>query len=141
MGLAPYGADTYTKQFEDMVLMTENGFELNPKYFLPFGANQGMTITDKGTMVIHRHHSDLMNELFGEARDPRSEIQKRDMDLSYGLQHLFEKGYMHMLNVLHRMVPEERVAMAGGAVLNSVANGKLFDLTPFRETVIQPASE
>lgn len=140
MGLAPYGEDIYTREFEDMVSMTDDGFELNPKYFLPFGANQGMTITEKGTMVVHRHHSDLMGKLFGDVRDPRSEIQKRDMDLSFGLQHLFEKGYMHMLKVLYRMVPDERVAMAGGAVLNSVANGKLFDQTPFRETVIQPAS-
>lgn len=140
MGLAPYGDDTYSAKFDDMVLMTEDGFELNPKYFLPFGANQGMTITEKGAMVIHRHHSDFMNDLFGEARDPQSDIQKREMDLSFGLQQVFEKGYMHMLNVLHQAVGEDRVAMAGGAVLNSVANGKLFDFTPFRETVIQPAS-
>jgi carbamoyltransferase len=37
-------------------------------------------------------------------------------------------------------VPVERVVMAGGCALNSVANGKLFDLTPFRETWIQPAA-
>jgi carbamoyltransferase len=30
--------------------------------------------------------------------------------------------------------------MAGGCALNSVANGKIFDLTPFEETFIQPAS-
>lgn len=140
MGLAPYGKDVYADKFEDMIWLTENGFELNPKYFLPFGDNQGMTITEKGTMVVHRHHSDFMHELFGPARESHAEIEQRDMDLSFGLQQLFEKGYMHMLNVLHRMVPDERVAMAGGAVLNSVANGKLFDHTPFRETVIQPAA-
>ena len=30
--------------------------------------------------------------------------------------------------------------MAGGCALNSVANGKLFDETPFRSTWIQPAA-
>ena len=30
--------------------------------------------------------------------------------------------------------------MAGGCALNSVANGKLFDRTPFRQTWIQPAA-
>ena len=30
--------------------------------------------------------------------------------------------------------------MAGGCALNSVANGKLFDRTPFRRTYIQPAA-
>jgi carbamoyltransferase len=47
---------------------------------------------------------------------------------------------MHLLNLLHEMVPEKRLVMAGGCVLNSVANGKLFDETPFRETCIQPAA-
>jgi len=30
--------------------------------------------------------------------------------------------------------------MAGGCALNSVANGKLFSRTPFRQTWIQPAA-
>ena len=30
--------------------------------------------------------------------------------------------------------------MAGGCALNSVANGKVFDQTPFRRTYIQPAA-
>jgi carbamoyltransferase len=62
------------------------------------------------------------------------------MNLAHSLQHAFERSYMHLLNLLHKQVPDDRVAMAGGAVLNSVANGKLFDETPFRETVIQPAA-
>jgi carbamoyltransferase len=37
-------------------------------------------------------------------------------------------------------VPDENLAMAGGCALNSVANGKLFDRTPFRRTWIQPAA-
>jgi carbamoyltransferase len=62
------------------------------------------------------------------------------MDLAFGLQRVFEDAYMHLLNIMHRLVPEPRIAMAGGCVLNSVANGKLFDRTPFTETCIQPAS-
>jgi carbamoyltransferase len=34
----------------------------------------------------------------------------------------------------------DELAMAGGCALNSVANGKLFDRTPFRQTYIQPAA-
>ena len=140
MGLAPYGEDTYADIFDDMLILKENGFELNAKYFMPFGANQGMTLTEKGTMVVHRHHSGYFAKIFGEPREPNSEITKRDCDLAFGLQRVFEKGYMHMLNVLHKIVPNERISMSGGVVLNSVANGKLFDETPFRQTVIQPAA-
>jgi len=62
------------------------------------------------------------------------------MDISFGLQRVFEKYYMHLLDSLHKMVPTERVSMAGGCALNSVANGKLLVETPFRETCIQPAA-
>ncbi len=33
-----------------------------------------------------------------------------------------------------------RLAMAGGCALNSVANGKIFEKTPFKEVFIQPAA-
>jgi carbamoyltransferase len=140
MGLAPYGEDTYGDQLADMIRFTGTGFELDTSYFMPFGSNQGMRIDDRGQMVVSRHHSDKVVDLLGPPREPGSEITKRDRDLAFGVQHLFEKVYMHMLNILHGMVPESRVAMAGGCALNSVANGKLFDQTPFRETVIQPAA-
>jgi carbamoyltransferase len=140
MGLAPLGRDTYHDVFEDMLRLTDHGLELNPKYFMPFGANQGLAIDDKGQIIVHRHYSDAMVDRFGPPRDPKAELTQRDMDLAFGLQRVFEKAYMHLLNLLHRQVPSQRVAMAGGCVLNSVANGKLFDETPFCETCIQPAA-
>ncbi|MBI2824169.1 MAG: carbamoyltransferase [Planctomycetia bacterium] len=140
MGLAPLGKDTYHERFDEMVILDGDNFQLNSKYFLPFGSDQGLEIDDKGQMVIHRHYSDYMLELFGPPRADKAELTQREMDLAFGLQRVFEKGYMHILNALHRMVPCERVVMSGGCVLNSVANGKLFDQTPFRETCIQPAA-
>ena len=140
MGLAPLGTDTYHDHFDDMIILRKNSIELNPKYFMAFGENQGMSINDRGEIALSRHYSDHLLSLFGNPREPHSEISKRDEDLAFGLQRLFEKGYMHLLNILHSQVPQERVVMAGGCVLNSVANGKVFDQTPFQETWIQPAA-
>ncbi len=140
MGLAPLGEDTYKEHFDDMIELTSDGMRVNPKYFMPFGSNPGMSITEDGEMIIHRQYSDHMKELFGEPRRKDQELSKRDMDLAFGVQRIFEKTYMHLLNILHQLVPSGRVAMAGGCALNSVANGKLFHETPFRETVIQPAA-
>jgi carbamoyltransferase len=81
-----------------------------------------------------------MAELFGAPRIPGSEIIQRDMDLAYAMQHRFEEIFFHLLNELHKHAPCENLAMAGGCALNSVANGKLFDQTPFRSTWIQPAA-
>src|SRR6267154_503879 len=46
----------------------------------------------------------------------------------------------YLLNRLYGRVPLQELTMAGGCALNSVANGKLFDRTPFRSTYIQPAA-
>jgi len=56
------------------------------------------------------------------------------------MQHRFEEVFFHLLNQLHRSVPVEHLAMAGGCALNSVANGKVFSKTPFTKTWIQPAA-
>ncbi|MGQ0543230.1 MAG: carbamoyltransferase family protein [Blastocatellia bacterium] len=140
MGLAPLGTDRYLDLFEKMLKPIGSGFELNHEYFLPFGANQGMEINDSGEMVVHRLYSDLLIKEFGEPREKYSEITQRDMDIAFGLQRIFEKYYLHLLNTLHRLVPSEKISMAGGCTLNSVANGKLLLETPFRETCIQPAA-
>ena len=140
MGLAPYGKDSYRGEIGKIVAPTNGGFELDLSYFKPLGSNQGMQVLDDGTVKLARHFSDRMEKLFGEPRRPHSEITQRDMDLAFALQQRFEEIFFHLLNQLHRRVPCEDLAMAGGCALNSVANGKLFDVTPFRRTYIQPAA-
>ncbi len=140
MGLAPLGDNKYSEFFEKAVIATDSGFQLNPDYFLPFGANQGMEINEQGEMIVHRLYSDQFIKTFGEPRDRHSEITKRDEDIAFGLQRVFEDHYMHLLRLLHKAVPTNRVSMAGGCALNSVANGKLLTETPFTETCIQPAA-
>ena len=140
MGLAPYGKDTYRDEIGKIVAPNNGSFQLDLSYFKPLGSNQGMQVLDDGTVKLARHFSDRMEKLFGEPRVPHSEITQRDMDLAFALQQRFEEIFFHLLNQLYRRVPCEDLAMAGGCALNSVANGKLFDVTPFRRTYIQPAA-
>ena len=140
MGLAPYGKDTYCRQVRDLLMTSRSGFELDLEYFEPIGSNEGMQIKPDGTVALARHFSGRMEELFGPPRQPDAEITQRDMDLAYAMQHCFEEVFFHLLNDLHTRVPLPQLAMAGGCALNSVANGKLFDRTPFTRTWIQPAA-
>src|SRR5579864_100990 len=140
MGLAPYGKDTYCGEIAKIVSPKNGAFQLDLDYFKPLGSNQGMQILPDGTVRLARHFSDRMEKLFGEARHPHTEIAQRDMDLAYALQHRFEEIFFRLLNHLHQHVPLDNLAMAGGCALNSVANGKIFDQTPFRRTYIQPAA-
>jgi carbamoyltransferase len=140
MGLAPYGKATYCEQIDKIVTPRQTGFELDLSYFKPLGSNQGMQVLPDGTVRLARHFSDRMEKLFGEPRKAHTEITQRDMDMAFALQHRFEEIFFHLLNQLHQRVPEDDLAFAGGCALNSVANGKLFDRTPFRQTYIQPAA-
>ncbi len=140
MGLAPYGKDIYRSEISKIVNPKNDGFQLDLGYFKPLGSNQGMQVLPDGTVRLARHFSDRMEKLFGEPRKPHTDISQRDMDLAFALQHRFEDIFFHLLNGLHKQVPTDDLAMAGGCALNSVANGKLFDRTPFRKTYIQPAA-
>jgi carbamoyltransferase len=140
MGLAPYGKDTYCEQLREVVTQKNGGFQLDRSFFKTLGSNQGMEVLADGTVRLAPHFSERMVETFGEPREPRAEITHREMDLAYAMQHRFEEVFFHLLNQLHRRVPSDNLAMAGGCALNSVANGKLFARTPFRHTWIQPAA-
>ncbi|HTS35736.1 MAG TPA: carbamoyltransferase C-terminal domain-containing protein [Candidatus Solibacter sp.] len=140
MGLAPYGCDSFCGEISKMVAETKSGFELDLSHFKPLGSNQGMQVLADGTVQLARHFSHRIEELFGTPRALHAEITQRDMDLAFALQHRFEEIFVHLLNQLHDRVKLDDLAMAGGCALNSVANGKLFDHTPFRRTYIQPAA-
>lgn len=140
MGLAPLGTDKYHSLFDDFVILEKDGFKLNKKYFMPLGSTAGVSINEDGEVALSRHYSDKMIEIFGEPRKRHADITQRDMDMSFSLQYTFERVYMHLLQILEQLVPNENVAIAGGCALNSVANGKLFDFTNFKNTFIQPAS-
>jgi carbamoyltransferase len=142
MGLAPYGKnkDAYRDVLSKIVAPRNSAFQLDLSYFKPLGSNAGMQVLPDGTVRLARHFSDRLEELFGEPRSPHAEITQRDMDLAFALQQRFEEIFFHLLNHLHQQVPCDNLAMAGGCALNSVANGKLFDETPFRHTYIQPAA-
>jgi carbamoyltransferase len=140
MGLAPYGKDTYCEQIGKIIQLNDSAFRLDLSYFMPLGSNQGMQIQADGTVRLARHFSDRMVQLFGQPREPHTEITQRDMDLAYAMQHCFEEVFFHLLKQLHKRVQVEDLAIAGGCALNSVANGKVFEQTPFRRTWIQPAA-
>ncbi|MFZ0807868.1 MAG: carbamoyltransferase C-terminal domain-containing protein, partial [Candidatus Sulfotelmatobacter sp.] len=140
MGLAPYGTGTLQERISEIVTPKTGGFQLDLSYFKPLGSNQGMQILPDGTVRLARHFSNRMEEQFAEPRRLHAEITQRDMDLAFALQRRFEETFFHLLNQLHGRAPLDNLAMAGGCALNSVANGKIFDQTPFRRTYIQPAA-
>lgn len=140
MGLAALGEDRFAGEMRDIVRPRGDRFNLNLDYFVPMGSNLGITISPEGEVSVPRQYSDRMIDVFGAPREPHAEITQRDMDLAHSMQARYEEVFFHLLRSLSRKVPSRDLAMAGGCALNSVANGKLFEETPFRRTWIQPAA-
>ena len=142
MGLASYGSNSFKDIFDDIIKIKKMGFEINKKYFKTFGSNHGIIISADGRASIENHFSDFTTQKFGKPTNPskNSEISQRDLDLACSMQIKFEEIYFKLLNQLYNLTPNNKVCMAGGATLNSVANGKIFDNTPFSQTYIQPAA-
>jgi len=140
MGLAPYGKDAFCVEMRNLVVKSNGNFRLDQSYFQPLGSNQGMQIREDGTVALARHYSPRMVERFGNPREPHTEITRREMDLAFAMQQRFEEIFFYSLNQLYRKISIPDLALAGGCALNSVANGKLFEQTPFQRTWIQPAA-
>jgi len=140
MGLAPYGSATYCDVLSKLAPLSNGHFELDLSYFKPLGSTAGMQLLPDGTVQLARHYSDRMCQRFGAPRQPQTEITQREKDLAHAVQNCLEEGFFHCLDTLYSEVPTEKLAMAGGCALNSVANGKIFDRTRFCQTWIQPAA-
>ena len=61
-------------------------------------------------------------------------------ELACWAQHYLEKIMVDYATHLHKVTQSKNLCIAGGVGLNSVANKKVFDSTPFENIFIQPAS-
>ena len=140
MGLAPYGRPTQLGPLRDLVrLKTDGTFELELKYFRHW--NTGVEMEwDDGYPTLGRVFSDELEKLLGPARKKDERLESRHEDIAASVQALFEECALHVLNGLWERTKNPRLCLAGGCGMNSVANGKIRDRTPFREVYIQPAA-
>jgi len=129
MGLAPYGEPVYADLIrrELIDIRADGSFRLNMRYF---DYCTGLTMTNR-----------RFARLFG--RGPRrreSEIERLDMDLARSIQDVTEEVVLKLAAHLRHEYGEDKLCLAGGVALNSVANGKLLRAGIFDELWIQPAA-
>jgi carbamoyltransferase len=90
--------------------------------------------------VVGDLFSDALEELLGPRRDPSLPLEQKHKDIARSAQAMYEEAFFHLLNTLHRTHKVEAVAIAGGCGANSVANGKVRRMTPFRKVFVQAAA-
>ena len=141
MGLAPYGKPLYVDKLRQVIRPIANGhFELALDYFRHHTDGVEMT-WDDGSPHMGLVFSPKLGELLGPARDPEDpEFFGKWADVAHSAQVVYEEIFFHVLEDLQRRTGLTKLALAGGCALNSVANGKIFEKTKFRELYAQPAA-
>ncbi len=152
MGMAPYGTPRYVDDVYKLIhLDTDGSFSLNMDYFC---------FHHSSTQTYNRKFTDL----FGAPRDPSwhfftessgypsyfepkpsnySELAAKNehyADVAASIQRVTEEIVLNMVRTLHRETGLDRLCLAGGVALNSVANGRIIRETPIREVFVQPAA-
>jgi carbamoyltransferase len=140
MGLAPYGRPEYVEPLRRLLRLFPDGlFELDLSYFRHHTDGVSMT-WDDGEPVIGAVYSPKLEQLLGPARKHGEPLESRHEAIAASLQVVHEEAVFHILNQLYRRTRLENLCLAGGCSMNSVANGKIRERTPFRNVYIQPAS-
>jgi carbamoyltransferase len=140
MGLAPYGEPEYLDDFREIIRLKEGGkFELNLDYFVHHSSGVEMQ-WDNGSPEMGPVYSDSWARRFGPRRSREEPLQQKHKNLARSLQAMAEEVYFHALNHLALSSPNRKLCLAGGCAYNSVANGKIFERTPFRDLHIHPAA-
>jgi carbamoyltransferase len=140
MGLAPYGKPTAVAEIRRLVRLTAGGkFELDLRYFRHW--SDGVTMEwDNGYPTLGSVFTSDLESLLGPSRQSDEPLTTRHEDLAHSLQVVYEECLAHVLEGLWDLTRTPRLCLAGGCAMNSVANGKIRQRTPFREVYIQPAS-
>jgi carbamoyltransferase len=142
MGLAAYGEPNYLDKFRKIVLTDSSlGFRLGLEYFVHHRQGSEMSWRDSdATPVLGRLFSDRLPDLLGPTRPTEAPLEQKHMDMAASLQARLEEVLFHNLNVLHKRTGHKDLCLAGGVAFNSLANGKIFDRTPFERVFVQPAA-
>jgi carbamoyltransferase len=140
MGLAPYGEPRYLAELKSLVALKDDGrFELDLSYFRHWSDGVAMTWED-GEPAVGPVFTAKLAALLGPPRRGDEPLEARHEAIAASLQAVYEDAAMHVLTHVHRATGATRLCLAGGCAMNSVANGKIRERTPFREVFIQPAA-
>jgi carbamoyltransferase len=154
MGMAPYGTPKYADKARKMINFFDDGsYSLNMEYF-SFHRSLSKTYSPKFV------------ELFGKPRDPKSKFFTRDTgwpsyfgkkpegkeyekmaeeqekyaDIASSLQAVHEEAMIRLANHAFELTGMDKLCLGGGVALNSVANWKVLQNSPFDEIFIHPAA-
>ena len=135
MGLASYGKPIYFDEFLKVVNIDKNLFKLNLIYFKHHtdGIETSWLDSDPNIVNIYK---DNISDLFGSPRKKNEEILPIHKDIAASAQAVYEFILFDILNKLYIRSNNNNLCLSGGCAMNSVANGKIINNTPYKKIYI-----
>lgn len=141
MGLSAFGKPVYRDEMRRVLKLKSSGlFELDTSFFTHDKQRVDVVWEGGETNLRKVLFSEKMAKVFGNPREKGEAITVHHQDIAASLQAMYEEAFFHILNNLHRKTGIDRLALAGGCIQNSAANGKIFEKTAFKEIYIPPAT-
>lgn len=140
MGLAPYGEPELMGEMRKIVRLLPGGrYELDLDCFLHHSEGVSM-VWDDGSPSIGTVFSPELSRRLGPPRGRDEAVSDRHKAIAASMQAMYEEAFFHVLSEVHARTGERNLALAGGCAMNSVANGKVFERSAFRELFVQSAA-
>jgi carbamoyltransferase len=140
MGLAPYGEPRFLPHMRRIVRpQPDGGFALDLAFFRHHEQRIAFE-WDGGSPEFADLFTPALEELLGPRRLPSEPLEDRHRDIARSAQAMYEEAFFNVLNVLYERHKLPNIALAGGCAMNSVANGKVRRMTPFKNVYVQSAA-
>jgi carbamoyltransferase len=152
MGMAPFGKPRYVEKVRKLIRTSSDGsFELDMDYFA-FHYSTTDTFNDKFVKLFGPPRSSASlfftresgyPTYFGDRPDNYEALGKENQyyaDIAASIQAVTEEAMLNLAANAYKETGLRRLCMAGGVALNSVANGRILNETPFEELYIQPSA-
>lgn len=140
MGLSALGKPVYADKMKEIVKSKDNGlFELDTSYFIH--DTKGIEMTwNEGEPSIGNIYSSKFIDTFGRPRKKDEPINEHHADIAASAQAVYEEAFFNILNASYDRLRCDKLCLSGGCIQNSLANGKIFERTKFKDVYIPPAA-
>jgi carbamoyltransferase len=135
MGLASYGKPVYFDELLKVVNIDKNLFKLNLNYFKHHTDGIETSWLDSNPN-IGKIYKDNLSNLLGSPREKSQEILSIHKDIAASAQAVYEFIFFDILNKLYTQSKNDNLCLSGGCAMNSVANGKIINNTPYKKIFI-----
>ena len=140
MGLAPYGRPVFVDAMRKIVtLLPGADLSLNSSTsvitarMLPISGRTGLL---SSASCFRRR----LKSFWGRDGYRPSHSTDYHHDIARSVQAMYEEAFFHLLAALQSRCGLSDLALSGGCAMNSVANGKVRRMTPFKRVYVQSAA-